>query len=227
MPAVTGNGGGPWGGRASAVREAALTAFAARGYHGTSMKDIAALAGIQAPSLYNHVESKQQLLRDIMLGTEKDLLAEFQMAMADGGDIVTRLGRAVEVFVCHHARHRREALIGNREVASLDEPARAQLVAMRRSHEHAIRTLIEAGTAAGVFAVARPHLASFAMLEMGVSVARWLTDDGPLSAEEVARHYGEMAVRMCGATPSPSLPRSGQRRASRQVRTERRSISTS
>jgi AcrR family transcriptional regulator len=44
------------------VREAALALFAERGYHGTSMKDSAARLGIRAPSLYNHVESKQQIL---------------------------------------------------------------------------------------------------------------------------------------------------------------------
>ncbi|MGH3193305.1 MAG: TetR/AcrR family transcriptional regulator [Streptosporangiaceae bacterium] len=175
-----------------------MTLFAQRGYHGTTMNDIAKLLGLRAPSLYNHIASKQEILRDIMLQTETELLAEFHAA-TDGIDGVTeRLHRAVKAFVLHHALHRREALIGNREVASLEEPARSYLLQMRRQHERSIRAIIEEGRANARFTLTHPHLASFAMLEMGVSVARWFRDDGPLSAEEVAEQYGMLAVQMCG-----------------------------
>jgi AcrR family transcriptional regulator len=184
------------------IREAAVTLFAERGYHGTTMKDIGRLMGIRAPSLYNHVESKQEILRDIMLGTERELRAEFHQAIDGVEDVVESLRRAMEAFVLHHAHNRGEALIGNREVASLKEPAQSQLLQMRREYEHAIRALIEKGCAENRLTVDHPHLASFGMLEMGVSVARWFHHDGPLPAEEVARSYGELAIRMCGANPT-------------------------
>ena len=60
-------------GRAGDIRDVALTLFAERGYLGTSMRDIASELGLRAPSLYNHLDSKQELLRDIMLRTMKDL----------------------------------------------------------------------------------------------------------------------------------------------------------
>ncbi len=41
--------------------EAALHAFAAEGYHGASMSDMAAQAGIQKSSIYNHYASKEEL----------------------------------------------------------------------------------------------------------------------------------------------------------------------
>ncbi len=188
------------------IRDAALDLFVERGYHGTTMKDIGQYLGLRAPSLYNHVDSKQEILREIMLGTERELLAEFHQATRGVEDLVEAMRRAVTTFVHHHARNRREALVGNRETASLDEPARSQLLQMRREHEHAIRSLIEKGCAQGSFQVDHPHLTSFGMLEMGVSVARWFDVTGPLSIDEVARSYGEMAVRMCTATPHEHRP---------------------
>lgn len=189
------------GSRTGEVYDAALTLFVERGYHGTTMRDIGLRLGVRAPSLYNHIDSKQVILRDVMISTEMTILAEFHEAVLGVDDAVEGLRRAIGVFVLRHARHRREALVGNREVASLEEPARSQLLRMRREHEHAVRDLIEQARTDGRFSVAHPHLASFAMLEMGVSVARWFADDNSLSATEVAAEYGDLAVRMCGLAP--------------------------
>jgi AcrR family transcriptional regulator len=192
------------GQRAQDVHEAALTLFAERGYNGTTMKDIAGHLQMRAPSLYNHVNSKQEILREIMLNTAHQLLAEFREATRSEDDEVEALRRAIAVFVAHHAHHPREALIGNRDVASLEEPARSELLALRREHEHSIRDLIEKVQARRRVVLEHAHLTSFAMLEMGVSVARWFRQDGPLSAEEIGQHYGDLAVRMCSTTEGPA-----------------------
>ena len=186
------------GGRSLDVREAALTLFAERGYHGTTMNDIAGALGMRAPSLYNHVPSKQEILRDIMVETQVQLLEEFERAVAGAEGPARRLEHAIEAFVLHHLTHRREALIGNREISSLDEPARTQVLDGRRRHVRAIRALIDEGRVAGVFTVDDPTVAAFTMLEMSVATARWFRDDGPLSADEVARQYGEFALRIAG-----------------------------
>jgi AcrR family transcriptional regulator len=187
------------GGRSLDVREAALSLFAERGYHGTTMNDIAGALGMRAPSLYNHVPSKQEVLRDIMVETQVQLLEEFERAVAGAEGPAQRLEHAIEAFVLHHLRHRREALIGNREISSLEEPARSEVLDGRRRHVRAIRALIDEGREAGVFTVDDPTVAAFTMLEMSVATARWFRDDGPLSAEEVARQYGQFALRIAGA----------------------------
>lgn len=189
------------------VREAALSLFAERGYHGTTMNDIAAELGMRAPSLYNHVPSKQEILRDIMVETQAQLLDEFERAVAGADGPEQRLEHAVEAFVLHHLRNRREALVGNREVSSLGEPARTQVVDGRRRHVRAIRDLIDEGRKAGVFAVDDSTVAAFTMLEMSVATARWFRDDGPLSADEVARQYGQFALRIAGADVRPPATR--------------------
>jgi len=181
------------------VREAALTLFAQRGYHGTALRDIASAVGIRTPSLYNHIESKQELLRGILLSTTEQVWADFEAAVGGVTDPRERLRRAVVTYALRHANHRREALIVNRDVESLEEPGRSEVMALRRRHERAVREIIIEGAGAGIFRIADPFLASFGILEMCVSVARWFDPDGPLSAEQIAAEHAEFALRLVGA----------------------------
>jgi AcrR family transcriptional regulator len=188
------------------VREAALTLFAQRGYHGTALRDIANEVGIRTPSLYNHIESKQELLRSILLTTTKQVWSDFEAAVDGVSDVGERLRLAVVTYALRHAIYRREALIVNRDVASLDEPARSEVMTLRRRHERAVREVIIEGVRAGTFRVSNPFLASFGILEMCVSVARWFDPAGPLSAEQVASEHGEFALRLVGTAGRGAKP---------------------
>ncbi|MET7990172.1 TetR/AcrR family transcriptional regulator [Amycolatopsis sp. NPDC005232] len=179
----------------AAVRDAALTLFAERGYHGTALSQIAAALGIRTPSLYNHMRAKQDLLRDIVADTTEQVWADYEAAVAGIDDVAERLRRATRIYALRHATHRREALIVNRDIASLEDPARTAVLELRRRHAQAFRTLIEQ---AGPTDEESATLAAFGILEMCVSIARWFHEDGPLSAEAVADKYSEYALRVAG-----------------------------
>lgn len=187
-----------------AVLDAALTLFARRGYHGTALSQIAELLHIRTPSLYNHMRSKHELLHTIVDRTTASVLADFHAVVAETPDPVQRLYLATLVYARRHATHRREALVVNRETVSLNQPYRDQMQERRREHEHAMRALIADGVADGAFAVESPALASFAIREMCVSIARWFREDGPFTAEQVAVQYTEFALRIVGAERSAS-----------------------
>jgi hypothetical protein len=95
-------------------------------------------------------------------------------------------------------------LIVNRDVNSLDEPGRSEVLELRRWHERAIRSLIDEGVEQGLFRVESAALASFGILEMCVSIARWFRDDGPLPPDAVASQYGGYALRIAGYTADPA-----------------------
>lgn len=191
---------GDTGGRRAEVRDAALTLFAERGYLGTSMDDIGRAIGIRGPSLYNHVGSKQALLQEIVGDAMERLLADQRVAVASTDDPVEQLRRAAEANVRFHARFRREAYVGNRDIFSLEEPARAAVIAQRDAYEQVVVGIIERGVGDGVFEVTSVRLAAYAILEMGIGVATWFREDGPISEAEIAYQYGEMALRVAGAS---------------------------
>lgn len=178
------------------VLDAALDLFARQGYHGTTVSEIAAALSIRTPSLYNHMQSKQQLLAQIIGDTTRAVWTDYQAAVAGHEKVTDRLRAAAEVYALRHATHPREAITVNRDVSALHEPLRSQVVALRRRHERAIRELIQTGCRQHAFSVSTPALASFGILELCVSIARWFRPDGPLSAQEVAAQYAQFAVRI-------------------------------
>jgi AcrR family transcriptional regulator len=194
---------------ADAVLDAALTLFAERGYHGTAVSQIAASLGIRTASLYNHMRSKQDLLEAIIGRTVDGVLDDFRTAVDDVSDPVVRLRQATRVYALRHATHRREALVANRDTTSLPEPARTRVRQRERDHERAVRVIIRDGVGTGDFHVDSPALASFAILEMCLSIARWFRDDGDRTAEQVADEYADFALRIAGFVPdrpSPARP---------------------
>jgi AcrR family transcriptional regulator len=181
------------------VQEAALTLFSERGYHGTTMKHVAALLGVQAPSLYNHVVSKQEILQRIMTTGMRRLASYQEQALASSPKASEQLRAMTEAHVLMHIRHRRSAMVGDREIGNLEEPTQREVRDERDAYERRFRAVIQRGVDEGSFRVDSIKLASFAIIEMATSVAVWFNPEGPLSPEDVAREYGEMASRIVGA----------------------------
>jgi AcrR family transcriptional regulator len=184
------------------VRAAALRLFAERGYQLTTMMDIGAALGIRGPSLYKHVASKQDLLAEIMVETMTSLIARQRAAVAAGGPPDVQLRRAVEAHVRYHATHREDALVGNREIESLEEPARTHVVELRRTYEHGLRAIIEGGCASGDFTTAHARLVSDAILDMGMGLASWYRPDGEYDIDALAYAYANLAAQMVGGPPA-------------------------
>ena len=190
---------------AAEVKAAAAELFAVRGYRATTMRHIASALGIQAPGLYNHVGSKQEILRDIMVGVMTELLAEQRAALQSTHDAAEQVRRVIEAHVRYHCRHQRATVVGNREIPNLEEPSRSLVISQRDEFERKFRAVIERGVAEGRFAVGSTRLASYGILEMGIGVATWFREDGELSESQVAYEYGEMALRILRAS-SAGIP---------------------
>lgn len=183
------------------IYHAATQCFAERGYHGTTMSDIAAVIGIRASSLYNHMPSKQALLQDIVTGTMSEAERVVYPIFDESVDPAKRLSDAVVAHVLHHTHYVRETEIVQSEVASLEPGFREEYVARRRDYAHRWRQLVIDGNGVGVFAAPSAGIASRAIIEMGIAVSKWFTEDGHLTRQQVAEQYAAMALRMvCSKT---------------------------
>ncbi|MFB8270432.1 MULTISPECIES: TetR/AcrR family transcriptional regulator [unclassified Streptomyces] len=181
---------------------AAVQAFAERGYHATTTRDIAGRAGMSPAALYIHYRTKEDLLLRISrIGHEK-ALEILKDAAAEDGTASERLSEAVRSFVRWHAARHLTARVVQYELDSLGEEHRPEIVALRRESDATVREIINDGVKAGEFDVPDVPGTTLAVLSLCIDVARWFNTEGRRTPDEVGALYADLVLRMVGARVS-------------------------
>lgn len=186
---------------------AALSAFAERGYHGTTTREIAERAGMSPAAVYTHYRSKEELLYQIVRPGHVAILNELRAQFARPATPVERLRNVVRSNVHFHAVMHTTARVANYELDALDPKHRDVIVTLRKSCESVVREAIRLGVEAGDFVVEDLQLATVALVSLGIDVARWYVPGRRLPASAVADLYAEMALRMVSSrtlVPTPA-----------------------
>ncbi|MFE4500304.1 TetR/AcrR family transcriptional regulator [Rhodococcus sp. NPDC056743] len=179
------------------ILDSAVRNMNERGYHGTSMRDIAAGADLTVASIYHHFKSKQEILQEIMLQALRDAHGMTRGALLrSGGEPKDQLQALVRAWVMFHTTRREDALVGATELRSLDESGHRLVVALRDEQENIFRDVIERGVEEGAFRTEYPRDAVRAIINMGQQVCVWWRADGPLSAQDLADRYCTLATAM-------------------------------
>jgi AcrR family transcriptional regulator len=191
-----------------AIRAAAFTQFAERGYPVVTVRDIMKACGLTQGALYNHFKSKDELLHDIIASTQGELERICQKAVAEAGDDPrAKLAAFVRVYVMRHCRLRVEALVANREIGWLGPERVSDIRRSRRAIRDILVGILRQGVEQGLFdppQVDGRHdlkATAMALLDQCTHVSMWYGPGGDLSEEQMARLYADMALRAVGAKP--------------------------
>lgn len=178
---------------------AALRCFLEKGYHGTSVRDIATRAELSVPGLYHHFGSKMALLEELMNDTMDDLVADVGGALERARpDPLPRFEAVVEAHVRFHCERQEESFLGNSELRSLPGDALARIVKKRDEVQRYFEIVVEGGIEAGIFDVERPHETARALASMCVAVASWYHRGGELSPDDVVAIYRDLGLQLVG-----------------------------
>ena len=173
---------------------AAAHAFADKGYHATTTRDIASLAGMSPAAVYIHYRSKEELLFNISLVGHETSLA--LLSSIRGGDAVERLKNAVSSFAGWHAEFHTTARVVQYELGALSPEHHAEVAVLRRQIEQQMRSYISDGVAEGVFDVPDLKGATLAVLSLCIDVARWYQPGGKRTPDEIGALYADLVLRM-------------------------------
>lgn len=181
----------------SLVYQNALRLFARHGYAGTSLREIADAVGLEVPSLYTHIDSKQSLLFDLMEFGNRDLLERLTAAIdrVPADQPLNRLYVLVRENVISHCRHSDQTTVVFTEIRELSDEQRAKVVVLRRAIEDLFRSAVQAGLDDETIRPVDVTVTVFGALAIGRGAANWYRETGPLSPEQIGALYAEQIVR--------------------------------
>lgn len=183
----------------SPILAKALECFMEHGYHGTTIRQVAARCGLSVPGLYHHYPSKHALLVAITSHAMSNLWIRSEQALAEAGaSFSDQFDSLVECLVLFHARRTELAFIAFSEIRSLDSTARSEHIAARDRQQSLMNTVVEEGAKSGVFTTRFPREASMAVITMCTGVAQWFRPDGALTPEQLVERYREIASMAVG-----------------------------
>ncbi|MBA1278002.1 TetR family transcriptional regulator [Stutzerimonas stutzeri] len=116
------------------LRIVALQLFVEHGFQSVSLRQLANALGMQAGSLYNHIESKQTLLFELIEEHETDLLDLLEAKHPSDADGLTRLRTYVELRIRYSLRHPHRVMLARLESRCLDAEQRASIETIRQAH---------------------------------------------------------------------------------------------
>jgi len=169
------------------ARAAAL--FDERGYHQTSVEDLAEACGIRKPTLYHYFSGKDEILFwiheefiDLLIARqqareqrEMPAAEALREIIADVLGVIRSHRGYVRVFFEHHRE--------------LNGDARAAIRAKRDAYQASIERLFERGIAAGEFRPIDPRLATLVLAGMCNWAYHWYDPEGPLGTDEIAEAF--------------------------------------
>ena len=186
--------------RAPSAREDEILAAAARifrekGYHGTSVQDIAESVGLLKGSLYHYIRSKEELLARLFDGALEGTVRELETISSREGTARDRLREMVKAYVIAVTANLDAVGLYLREWRALPGPELARLRARRRAMRSLFEDVIREGARRREFANGDAKLSALAILGMCNWLFEWYRPRGRLRPDVIAEELAERAVR--------------------------------
>ncbi|HYP62687.1 MAG TPA: TetR/AcrR family transcriptional regulator [Acidocella sp.] len=177
-----------------AVLLAAVRMFNQRGFHATSLDDVAASLGISKPLIYHYLGAKDQVLFECMRIGLEQLRAAAEEGAGLPGTGMDRLKRFLRRYAeCIMEDFSRCVIRTGDEVLSPD--IRPSFRALKSEIDQSMRKLIADAAADGSAKVSDVKLTAFAFAGALSWTARWHEPGGPLEPAEIAEQLVEVLTR--------------------------------
>ncbi|MES2423373.1 MAG: TetR/AcrR family transcriptional regulator [Pseudomonadota bacterium] len=190
--------------RQALLREAA-TCFTKKGYHGTSLTEIAETLGVSKAALYTYVKSKDELLFFCHQAAMDAALDSVAQARKMEGNGLEKLCGALRSYLTLVLSNNPSYVLILEEHA-LTKDHVAAIIARRDLFENQLRALVSLGMADGSVVRCDPKLAVFAALGMVNWVMKWYAPGGSWAGEQIAVELVRMLERMLSTQPVAALP---------------------
>jgi AcrR family transcriptional regulator len=168
-----------------AVLRTAAQLFNEKGYHATSLDEVAERLHVTKPTLYYYVRNKEAILFECVRTGLEMMRAAIEAAGASGGSAMDKLVSAMREYARVATMDFGMCIIRVGE-EPLPPESQRQLRRLKAAIDHEFRRLIEQGIAEGSIAPCDPKIAAFTLAGALSWIARWYRPGGELAPDEIA-----------------------------------------
>jgi AcrR family transcriptional regulator len=174
--------------RREEIIKVAAQIFSTKGYHGTTLDEIARQIGVSKPALYYHIKNKEELLKEIVGRIMEPMESVARVGRSDLPPR-HRISEMIRMLIQFAAERQEITLIALELNKILPKRTREALRKRQKDVEEVLMQTLEEGMREGVFKSGDSKMFAFAILAAANSVYRWYDPEGNLNHEQIAKEF--------------------------------------
>lgn len=151
----------------------AASLFKQKSYTASSMRELADMVGVEAPSLYNHIGSKSELLQAICFKVGNEFIEQISIIKNGPGTVTDKIRAIIRFHIEMMLENMDEVYVANHEWKHLAEPYLSDFLAIRRNYEKSLVTLVETGIEKKEIKPINPYVAVLTILSAVRGLEFW------------------------------------------------------
>lgn len=155
------------------ILKKAATLFKTKSYSASSMRELADVVGVEAPSLYNHIGSKSELLQDICFKTGNQFTEQIETIGRSNKKTVAKIEAVIRFHIEIMAENFDEVYVANHEWKHLNEPYLSDFLTIRRNYEKSLMGFIEEGIEKNEIKAVNPYVTVLTILSAVRGLEFW------------------------------------------------------
>lgn len=165
------------------ITQKAAALFKTKGYSAASMRELAETIGVEAPSLYNHIGSKSELLQIICFKVANAFTSQLAAIEKNNESILAKAENIIRFHIVMMLNDFDEVYVANHEWKHLEEPYLSDFLNQRRAYEKRFVQLIEDGIKADELKRSDPYVMGLTILSAVRGLEFWQHHKKNISAE--------------------------------------------
>ncbi|MCB0383289.1 MAG: TetR family transcriptional regulator [Psychroserpens sp.] len=167
--------------------------FKEKGYSAVTMRDLATAMGIKAASLYNHINSKQDILKAIIISIAEEFTLGMSTILTADASSIDKLKAIVNLHVKITSNNTNGMASLNNDWMHLEDQLEYYLQ-LRNEYETNFLNIIKQGIATLEIKNNNPEIIMFSMLTTLRSLYLWIPKKEDLNANDLAQSLSEVLI---------------------------------
>ena len=173
------------GSKKDVILKKAAALFRLKGFKASSMREPALTIGVEAPSLYNHIVSKSELLQHICFNVANEFTLQLQEVELSKVSNTKKLEQLIRFHIKMMVHSFDEVYVANNEWKYLDEPYLSDFLKQRRVYENKMVQLVKEGILKKELKNVHHYVSVLTILSAVRGVEFWQRQKKDISVEEL------------------------------------------